>query len=388
MPGPPPGSCRFALSILVFALGLAGVTVTVSADPAGAQPEPRAPTFAEVAALDELTGDHATVFRLYWAFFLREPKAEGALFWVERRDRCASLAEIAEQFANGREFANRYGALDDRAFVELIYRNVLDRPGRAEGVDYWSGRLSAGALTRGDVVLHISQSFEFRRRHQYPSDGVPARPCRPESGTVTQRQVTLTGPSPLAVISADSAGSSGPLTVHVPAVSDSVGAIEMVGYHQANHSGALGLEPLASGSGTAVAHLIMDSRNRDTHRSGAADVAVHPSTPIGSPVSGVVDRAGEYVLYCRYQDGFVVIHPDGRPDLEVKILHVQGVAVRAGDRVAVGDQIAAKATAFPFRSQIDDLTAEPSWPHVHIEVVDPTVPRYFGRTPPPPLGGC
>ncbi len=359
--------------------------------PVAAQVEPETPTFAQVAELDELTGDHATVFRLYWAFFLREPKADGALFWVERRDRCASLADIAEQFADGREFANRYGSLDDAAFVELIYGNVLGRPGQVSGVDYWSGRLSNGLLTRGEVVLHISQSTEFRRRHQYPSDGVPARPCRPESGTVTERQVTLTGPSPFAAITADSVGSSGQLIIHLPAVSGSVGAVEMVGYHQANHSGALGMEHMehaVSGTGTVVTNQVMDSRNRDTHRSGAADVVVHPSTPVGAPVSGVVDRAGEYVLYCRYRDGFVVIHPDGRPDLEVKILHVQGVAVRAGDRVAVGDQIAAKATAFPFRSQIDALTAEPSWPHVHIEVVDPAVPRYFGRTPPPPLGGC
>ena len=88
-----------------------------------------------------------------------------------------------------------------------------------------------------------------------------------------------------------------------------------------------------------------------------------------------MDRAGGYTLYCRYRDGYVVIRPDGRPDLEVKILHIQDVEVHAGERVEAGQRIAASATTFPFRSQIDDLTPEPSWPHVHIEVVDPSVPR-------------
>ena len=38
--------------------------------------------FDTIASLDELTGDHARLFRLYWAFFGREPDAEGALYWV------------------------------------------------------------------------------------------------------------------------------------------------------------------------------------------------------------------------------------------------------------------------------------------------------------------
>ncbi len=386
MPGPPPGPSRSGFGLLIFVLVVVGSAIAPSA-PAGAEVDPRAPTFADVAELDELTGDHATVFRLYWAFFLREPKAEGALFWIERRDRCATLAEIAEQFADGLEFATRYGALEHRPFVELIYRNVLGREGQPLGVDYWADRLDSELLTRGEVVLHIAHSEEFRARHRYPSDAVPARPCRAGSGSVTPRQVTLTGATSMAVLTAESAGSAGELTIHAPVVAGSVGAIELVGYHQSNHSGALPMEHLTSGS-APISHEVMDSRNRDTDRAGAADVAVHPSTPIGSPVAGVVDRAGEYVLYCRYHDGFVVIHPDGRPDLEVKILHVQGVAVQAGDRVSVGDEIAAKATVFPFVSQIDALTAEPSWPHVHVEVVDPTVPRYFGRNAPSPSGGC
>ena len=49
--------------------------------------------------------------------------------------------------------------------------------------------------------------------------------------------------------------------------------------------------------------------------------------------------------------------------------------MEAGERVEAGETVAAHATRFPFTSQVDALTGEPSWPHVHIEVVDPSVPR-------------
>ena len=148
--------------------------------------------------------------------------------------------------------------------------------------------------------------------------------------------------------------------------------IERLGFHQSTHPGALAMTPPGE---PIVRTSTMASRNRGTAATGAADIAVEPTTTITAPVSGRVARAGHYTLYCRYRDGYVVINPDGRPDLEVKLLHIQGVTVTAGQRVEVGEPLAAHATTFPFESQIDELTGEPSWPHVHIEVVDPSVPR-------------
>jgi hypothetical protein len=60
----------------------------------------------------------------------------------------------------------------------------------------------------------------------------------------------------------------------------------------------------------------------------------------------------------------------------VKILHIDGVQVARGDRVVAGETVvAARPTLLPFPSQVDELaTAKPPWPHVHIEVVDPTLP--------------
>ena len=153
--------------------------------------------------------------------------------------------------------------------------------------------------------------------------------------------------------------------------------VERVGFHQSNHDGAQQLEPLA----TAAAPVTLEPRHRRTGARTAADVVADPGTEIRAPVTGRVRRAGTYVLYCRYSDEFVVIEPDDHPGWEVKVLHVDGVAVRAGERVRAGQTVLARRPArLPFASQIDEVTAQPPWPHVHLEVVDPSIPdRPSGR---------
>lgn len=65
-------------------------------------------------------------------------------------------------------------------------------------------------------------------------------------------------------------------------------------------------------------------------------------------------------------------------------MHIDGVRVEPGDRVKAGVTVlAGRARKLPFRSQVDDYTAEPSWPHVHIEVIDPSI-----RDRPSSGGGC
>jgi hypothetical protein len=96
---------------------------------------------------------------------------------------------------------------------------------------------------------------------------------------------------------------------------------------------------------------------------------------VRAPVTGTVLRSGTYVLYCDHRDDYAVIEPDERPGWEVKILHIDGVLVRRGDRVVAGETvIAPRPTRLPFESQVDEFTAPPPWPHVHIEVVDPSIP--------------
>lgn len=158
----------------------------------------------------------------------------------------------------------------------------------------------------------------------------------------------------------------GPVVLHHP--SDHT---EAIGFHQSGHDGA---QPFAAAA-SSVRWFTMDDRGRDTHPQGAADVVVEPDRALRVPVTGTVVRGGQYTLYCDHVDEYAVIEPDARPGWEVKVLHVEGLAIATGQRVEAGvTPLAARARVLPFPSQVEESTGEPPWPHVHIEVVDPSIP--------------
>ena len=156
--------------------------------------------------------------------------------------------------------------------------------------------------------------------------------------------------------------------------------VERVGFHQSNHEGAQQLKVAPS----AVAPVTLETRDRLTGTRTAADVVSDPAAEIRAPVTGTVKRAGTYVLYCEHSDDFLVIAPDDKPNWEVKLLHIDGVQVRSGQRVVAGETVVApRPTRLPFESQVDELSDGEPWPHVHVEVVDPAIPNK-----PSPGSGC
>jgi len=160
--------------------------------------------------------------------------------------------------------------------------------------------------------------------------------------------------------------SVGPVVLHAPG-----DLVELVGFHQSSHDGA---QPQQVVEGAARS-LVLPSRSRGTDLRSAADIVVDPSREVRSPVTGTVLRAGSYALYCDHRDDYLVVRPDSRSGYEVKVLHFEGVRVRAGDRVEAGvTVIGAHARILPFRSQVDDYTAAPHWSHLHVEVVDTSIP--------------
>lgn len=102
--------------------------------------------------------------RLYLAYFDRAPDPGGLDFWIaRRRNGTWPLVRVSQQFASSSEFAGIYGSLSDRAFVELVYANVLDRPGDPGGIDYWTRQLDLGRRSRGEVMVGFSESSEHIR---------------------------------------------------------------------------------------------------------------------------------------------------------------------------------------------------------------------------------
>jgi uncharacterized protein (DUF1501 family) len=103
------------------------------------------------------------VTRLYLAYFLRPPDSGGLAHWVGVRARGLPIDVVSEEFARSPEFVTRYGALGNRAFVELIYRNVLGRGADPGGLAHWTGLLDRGQ-SRGRIMVGFSDSAEFVQR--------------------------------------------------------------------------------------------------------------------------------------------------------------------------------------------------------------------------------
>lgn len=210
----------------------------------------------------------------------------------------------------------------------------------------------AAALQPAASTSHRVEAREYRALEP------PVEPQPPRAGQLQPRHVSSQSHVPFAIV--------GGVTLLHPSSS-----VETIGFHESNHDGAQQMEPLE----TAVAPFTMASRDRGTGSRTAADIVVEPGVEIVSPVTGRVLRAGTYTLYCDYRDHFVVIEPDEQPAWEVKILHFLDLQVGPGDRVDAGiTVIGSGPRQLAFRSQVDDATSAPSWPHVHIEVVDPSIP--------------
>jgi len=117
----------------------------------------------------DANGPAGTVYRLYRAYFLREPDLDGFRYWLDRYRAGQSLTSIADAFSRSREFQGTYGSVSDRSFVDLVYRNVLERSPDLAGFQYWLSTLLGGA-TRGQVMISFSDSAEFRTK---TADGTP-----------------------------------------------------------------------------------------------------------------------------------------------------------------------------------------------------------------------
>ena len=79
------------------------------------------------------------VARLYDTTLDRLPDAPGLSGWVGAIKGGMTPQQAANGFTGSPEFQQKYGSLDDTAFVQQLYRNVLDREGEASGVEAWKG---------------------------------------------------------------------------------------------------------------------------------------------------------------------------------------------------------------------------------------------------------
>jgi beta-N-acetylglucosaminidase len=105
--------------------------------------------------------DNVTQFitRLYSVCFNRLPDEEGlnhncTLLW----DHTITATQMAHGFIFSQEFINL--GLDDSAFVDSLYRSMMDREADEEGKNYWMDKLANGT-SREEVFMGFAKSTEF-----------------------------------------------------------------------------------------------------------------------------------------------------------------------------------------------------------------------------------
>ncbi len=153
-----PGICA-ASSDLRWLVGSTHATETLDRETVRIDTQTVAPTPVDPSMLEgDQLGDQ--IQRLYQAYFLRSPDSSGLAYWRSQRVGGTALSAVSTEFSASPEFQQQYGSLDNAAFVDLIYQNVLDRVPDAEGRAHWIGVLDGGT-SRGEVMLGFSESTEF-----------------------------------------------------------------------------------------------------------------------------------------------------------------------------------------------------------------------------------
>jgi hypothetical protein len=112
-----------------------------------------------------------TVALLYEAGLDRDGEIDlpGLNFWIDGREAGLSERDLSWAFLSSSEFQETFGDatdadnadyLDDQALVEQLYLNVLNRPGEALGVEFWTNVLGGPGFDRADVLLAFAVSPE------------------------------------------------------------------------------------------------------------------------------------------------------------------------------------------------------------------------------------
>ncbi len=113
-----------------------------------------------IMSSDEFNQDVSPVARLYLSALLRVPDQPGLDAWVNYISAGNTLQSMADLFASSTEFTNRYGAMDNTAYVTALYQNILGRQPDTDGLNAWVGELDKGTATRSQVLIGFAQSQE------------------------------------------------------------------------------------------------------------------------------------------------------------------------------------------------------------------------------------
>lgn len=96
------------------------------------------------------------LLRMYDVYFDRQPDLGGFAYWSNKMADGMTALQISEFFHTSSEFS-KLSPLADRQFVELLYRNGLEREADAAGLAYWEARLATDLSRPTMVALMMTQ---------------------------------------------------------------------------------------------------------------------------------------------------------------------------------------------------------------------------------------
>ncbi len=99
------------------------------------------------------TPTQENVTKLYVAFFGRAPDQAGLNYWVTNSG--LSLEGITQSFFDQQETKDKYGNVENAAFITAIYQNVLNRAPDETGLNYWVNELTSGNIKKDQMILAI-----------------------------------------------------------------------------------------------------------------------------------------------------------------------------------------------------------------------------------------
>lgn len=108
----------------------------------------------------DIDGAAGDAYKLYEAALGRAPDSEGLGFWIAALDAGTRLEDVAAGFLASGEFGKQVQGTDNRAFIEVLYRQALGREADDSGFDFWSNALDRGQITREQMLIQFARSEE------------------------------------------------------------------------------------------------------------------------------------------------------------------------------------------------------------------------------------
>ena len=99
---------------------------------------------------------------MYTTALGRESDEGGKAFWAEQLTNLAITGEqLGASFFLSDEMVSL--KLDDKAFLDRLYKTFMDREADSDGATYWLGVMTSGT-PRAEVVMGFTRSPEFSQR--------------------------------------------------------------------------------------------------------------------------------------------------------------------------------------------------------------------------------